>query len=198
MTTPSDEARKRSKQEAVKEASCFRRGTIREELGCAREEFTSDDAALLKFHGSYQQDDRDARKQRHAESGAPDRKHIFMVRTKAPGGRLTAAQFLCELDLCDRFGNGTLRITTQQGLQLHRVIKRDLWETIHRMNQALLTTLGACGDVVRNVMCCPAPHRHDAVPRHRARSRRSRSRQQRPASHKECCRRKAGCGGQAD
>lgn len=162
MTTPSDKTTRRPKHEASKESSRFLRGTIADELGSVSEAFTADDAALLKFHGSYQQDDRDARKERRS-SGATDKKHIFMVRTKAPGGRLTADQFLSELDLCDRFGNGTLRITTRQGLQLHGVAKGDLWETIHGINQAMLTTLGACGDVVRNVMCCPAPHRNDEV-----------------------------------
>jgi sulfite reductase (ferredoxin) len=67
------------------------------------------------------------------------------------------------LDLCDRFADGTLRVTTRQGLQLHGVAKGNLWETIHDINSSLLTTLGACGDVVRNVMCCPAPQRNDRV-----------------------------------
>ena len=63
----------------------------------------------------------------------------------------------------ERLGNGTLRITTRQGFQLHGVVKGNLWSTIHEINESLLTTLAACGDVERNVMCCPAPHHNDRV-----------------------------------
>jgi sulfite reductase (ferredoxin) len=80
-----------------------------------------------------------------------------MVRTKIPGGKLTSRQLLAELDLCDEVGNTTLRITSRQGLQLHGVLKSDLWRTIHRINEIQLSTLAACGDVERNIMCCPAP-----------------------------------------
>ena len=80
-----------------------------------------------------------------------------------PGGKLTSAQLLAELDLCDEVGNGTLRITSRQGLQLHGILKHDLHKTIHRINEIKLSTLAACGDVKRNVMCCPAPHRQDPV-----------------------------------
>ncbi len=86
-----------------------------------------------------------------------------MVRTKIPGGKLTSAQLLAELDLCDEIGNSTLRITTRQGLQLHGVLKSHLKEAIRRINEVQLSTLAACGDVERNIMCCPAPHRHDPV-----------------------------------
>ena len=85
-----------------------------------------------------------------------------MVRTKIPGGKLTSEQLLAELDLCDEVGNTTLRITSRQGLQLHGVLKHDLWKTIRRINEVQLSTLAACGDVERNVMCCPAPHRTTA------------------------------------
>jgi sulfite reductase (ferredoxin) len=163
MMPPGDEQVKRPKHELVKESSRGLRGTLALELERATDAFTPDDVALLKFHGAYQQDDRDVRRQRHEGTSTADKKHIFMVRTKAPGGRLTAGQLAAELDLCDRFGNGTLRITTRQGLQLHGVVKGNLWETIHRINAAMLTTLGACGDVVRNVMCCPAPRPGDEV-----------------------------------
>jgi sulfite reductase (ferredoxin) len=86
-----------------------------------------------------------------------------MVRVKLPGGKLTSKQLLAQLDMCDELGNETLRITTRQGLQFHGVPKRNLWETIHRINQIQLSTLAACGDVERNVMCCPAPHYQDPV-----------------------------------
>ena len=81
-----------------------------------------------------------------------------MVRTKIPGGKLTSEQLLAELDLCDEVGNTTLRITSRQGLQLHGVVKKNLKQAIRRINEVQLSTLGACGDVNRNVMCCPAPY----------------------------------------
>jgi sulfite reductase (ferredoxin) len=86
-----------------------------------------------------------------------------MVRTKAPGGKLTSDQLLAELDLCDEIGNQTLRITTRQGLQLHGVIKQDLKRTIARINEVQLSTLAACGDVERNVMCAPVPYKNGSV-----------------------------------
>lgn len=86
-----------------------------------------------------------------------------MIRTKVPGGMITARQFLTELDLAERYGNGTLRVTTRQGLQLHGVLKGSLKPVMRSVNEALLTTLGACGDVERNVMSCPAPHHDDGV-----------------------------------
>src|SRR5260221_2819540 len=85
-----------------------------------------------------------------------------MVRVRIPGGRLTAAQYLALDDLADRYANGTLRITTRQSIQYHGVIKRDLKETIAGINQALLTTLAACGDVVRTVTTVAAPIRDAA------------------------------------
>src|SRR5262245_45390183 len=88
---------------------------------------------------------------------------MFMVRCRIPGGQLTAAQYLAIDDLAGQFANGTLRFTTRQGIQLHGVLKSHLKETIAGINATLLTTLGACGDVERNVMACPAPHHHDGV-----------------------------------
>src|SRR5262249_40679341 len=86
--------------------------------------------------------------------------YVFMVRCKIPGGRLTAEQYLAVDDLAGRYGNSTLRITTRQGFQLHGVLKSHLHETIAGINACLLTTLGACGDVNRNVMVDPSPF-HD-------------------------------------
>ena len=157
------ETDKKSKQELVKENSHFLRGTIAEELARDSNKFTGDSESLLKFHGTYQQDDRDARKQRQPGTGKSNRSYIFMVRTKVPGGKVTADQFLTQLDLCDRHGDGSLRLTTRQGFQLHGVVKKDLHATIREINDSLLTTLAACGDVERNVMCCPAPHHNDRV-----------------------------------
>src|SRR5256886_10507258 len=79
-----------------------------------------------------------------------------MVRCKIPGGVLTARQYLVLDELAGRYGNGTLRVTTRQDNQFHGVVKGDLKATIRELNDALVTTLGACGDVQRNVMCCPA------------------------------------------
>lgn len=87
---------------------------------------------------------------------------MFMVRAKIPGGVLTADQYLVFEDLAGRYGNGTLRVTTRQDFQLHGVLKGDLKTTIRTVNDALVTTLGACGDVVRNVVSCPAPLRGES------------------------------------
>src|SRR5690606_33426334 len=100
-----------------------------------------------------------------APTGKKGKDIIMMVRTKIPGGKMTSEQLLAELDLCDEFGNGTLRITSRQGLQLHGIAKEDLKHTIKRINEIGASTLGACGDVNRNVMCCPAPFKLDPVHR---------------------------------
>ena len=107
---------------------------------------------LIKFHGSYEQTNRDQRGVR------PDQKeYTFMIRSKLPGGKLSAAQYLTHDQIADDYGNGTLRITTRQGIQFHGVIKGDLRNSLRALNHSLVTTFGACGDVVRNTMCCPAP-----------------------------------------
>jgi sulfite reductase (ferredoxin) len=147
--------------EGIKEASRGLRGSIREELTQDSDHFSEADKQLLKFHGTYQQEDRDARKSRRGEGLG--KHYLFMVRCKIPGGRLSAAQYLALDDLADRHANGTLRFTSRQGIQFHGVLKRDLKETIAGVNACLLSTLGACGDVARNVMACPAPHHHDGV-----------------------------------
>ena len=150
---------KRSGVEVVKENSRSLRGSIGAELARDTDRFTDADKNLIKFHGFYQQEDRDARKNRRAEGLG---KHfMFMIRCKIPGGALTADQYLAVDELAGRYANGTLRFTTRQGIQLHGVIKRDLKATIAGINDCLLTTLGACGDVNRNVMACPAPHNDD-------------------------------------
>ncbi len=151
----SDEV-KLSKFEGVKEASRYLRGTLAEELANSEPCISEDAANLLKFHGSYQQDNRDHR-------GKEGKEYIFMVRSRIPGGKLTAAQFLAELDLCEKYGNGTLRITDRQGFQIHGVHKGDLKATIRGINEAKLSTIAACGDVCRNFMCCPAPYKHNPI-----------------------------------
>src|SRR5262249_59139821 len=89
---------------------------------------------------------------------------IFMVRCKIPGGKVTAAQYLALDELAGRCANGTLRFTSRQGIQFHGVLKGNLKALIAEINATLLTTLGACGDVNRNVMACPAPLRDGLRP----------------------------------
>jgi sulfite reductase (ferredoxin) len=151
-------AAKRSAVEVVKENSRGLRGTLAAELGQDTDHFGEADKQLLKFHGSYQQEDRDARKTRRKDGLG--KHYMFMVRCKIPGGRLTAEQYLAVDDLAGKYGNSTLRITTRQGFQLHGILKSHLQETIAGINHCLLTTLGACGDVNRNVMVDPSPY-HD-------------------------------------
>jgi sulfite reductase (ferredoxin) len=154
-------APKLSPVEGIKESSSQLRGTIGAELLSDADHFPEADKQLLKFHGTYQQEDRDARKSRKKDGVG--KHYMFMVRCKIPGGRLTAQQYLAVDDLAGRYANGTLRFTSRQGIQLHGVLKSDLKKTIAGINACLLSTLGACGDVERNVMACPAPHDHDGV-----------------------------------
>ena len=141
--------------EKVKEESRGLRGDLGEQLVSGSDHFSDTGAQLLKFHGTYQQEDRDQRRERRGTDSEPD--HQFMVRCKIPGGVLTGEQYLVIDELADRYGNGTLRVTTRQGNQFHGVLKGDLKATIRAVNDVLVTTLGACGDVVRNVISCPAP-----------------------------------------
>ncbi len=148
---------KLSPVETLKEQSNYLRGTIARELRDGSEAFSKDSNQLLKLHGTYQQDNRDERSAAR-KAGDSGKAHSMMVRTKVPGGKLTSRQLLAEMDLCDELGNTTMRLTSRQTIQLHGILKGNLWEAIHRINEIQLTTLGACGDVVRNVMGCPAPH----------------------------------------
>ncbi len=156
---------KLSPVDKIKLASNYLRGTIGDELTDGTDKFSKDSTQLLKHFGTYQQDDRDARATMRAAGEKAGKQIIMMVRSKIPGGKLTSEQLLAELDLCDDFGNGTLRITSRQGLQLHGIRKENLKETIQRINDVGRTTLGGCGDVNRNVMCCPAPYQLDPVHR---------------------------------
>ncbi|MBS0208911.1 MAG: NADPH-dependent assimilatory sulfite reductase hemoprotein subunit [Planctomycetes bacterium] len=159
-----EEQEKLSPVEHMKVGSNFLRGEISSELIDENDFFSKDSIQLLKNHGTYQQDNRDARAaSRAAGGGKADKSYIFMVRTKVPGGKLTSAQMLAELSIADELANGTLRITSRQGLQHHGVLKSDLKSTIQRIHEVKLSTLAACGDVERNVMCCPAPHAHDTI-----------------------------------
>ncbi|HTK07421.1 MAG TPA: NADPH-dependent assimilatory sulfite reductase hemoprotein subunit [Ktedonobacteraceae bacterium] len=144
-----------SKVEKIKINSRHLRGQLAEELEQNTSRFSEDQIQLLKFHGSYQQEDRDLRQARKA--AGEEKAYQFMIRSRIPGGVLTAAQYLAQDDIASNYGNGTLRITTRQSIQLHGVLKSNLRATIHDINQSLISTLAACGDVNRNVMACPAP-----------------------------------------
>jgi sulfite reductase (ferredoxin) len=148
---------KPSSVENIKESSRQLRGTVADELAQDLDHFTEQNKQLLKFHGTYQQDNRDARKDRH--KGGTGKAYMFMVRCKIPGGKVSAAQYLALDELASKFSSGTLRITSRQGIQFHGIIKSHLKESIAGINHCLLSTLGACGDVERNVMAPPAPFR---------------------------------------
>ena len=142
--------------ERIKAQSRHLRGTIAESLADRLTgALAADDTQLSKFHGFYQQDDRDVRSERKRQRLEPA--YSFMIRARIPAGVCTPAQWL-EIDrLARRHANGTIRLTTRQAVQLHGVIKRDLKATIAGINQSMLDTLAACGDVNRNVMAPPLP-----------------------------------------
>ncbi len=155
-------AKKPSGVEVQKEASRRLRGDLAEALtaGDGRGGISETAYNLVKFHGSYEQFDRDtatARKQR-----GEDKEWQFMVRVRPTGGAMTADQYLVLDALADRYSNGTLRITTRSSMQFHGVLRENLKATIAEVNRALLTTMAACGDVVRQVMASPAPVRDAA------------------------------------
>ena len=151
-----------SKAEAVKQQSRQLRGNLARDLADTAVAFDNTGYSLLKFHGTYQGYDRDSATER--KQRGDDKLWQFMVRVRIPGGRLTAEQYLALDGLADRYANGTLRVTTRQSIQFHGVLKSGLKATIAEINRALLTTLAACGDVVRTVTTVPAPIR-DAVHR---------------------------------
>jgi sulfite reductase (ferredoxin) len=151
-----------SKAEAIKQQSRQLRGNLARDLADTAAPFDNAGYSLLKFHGIYQGYDRDSATER--KQRGDDKIWQFMVRVRIPGGRLTADQYLVLDDLADRHANGSLRVTTRQSIQFHGVVKPGLKATIGEIDRALLTTLAACGDVVRTVTTVPAPLR-DAVHR---------------------------------
>jgi sulfite reductase (NADPH) hemoprotein beta-component len=142
--------------ERIKRDSRLLRGTLAESLtdpltGAIRE----DDTVLIKFHGSYQQDDRDLREERRREKLEPA--YSFMIRTRLPGGVCTPRQWIALDDIACRYANGTLRLTTRQAFQFHGVVKTGLKATMAAINATLIDTIAACGDVNRNVLASANP-----------------------------------------
>ncbi len=147
-----------SRNETIKDRSNYLRGTIAEGLENAiTGALDDDDTQLTKFHGIYQQDDRDLRPERGRKK--LEKAFSFMARVRIPGGVLTPAQWRALDAIAGTFAGGQLRLTTRQAVQFHHVIKNNLKASIAAINAALLDTLAACGDVNRNVMCDANPHR---------------------------------------
>ena len=159
-STATKPTKKLAENEIIKANSHFLRGTIVESLRNPITASVADaDNALLKFHGTYMQDNRDIREERARQRLEPA--FDFMIRIRAPGGVITPKQWL-ELDhLAHKYAGSQMRITTRQSLQFHGVTKWELRQTMHDINQTLLTTLAACGDINRNVMCAPNPHQSE-------------------------------------
>lgn len=146
-----------SPNEALKIRSNYLRGTISEGLrDCSTGSLSEEDQILLKFHGSYQQDDRDLRARRRTHK--LDKAYIFMLRIRLPGGVLSPQQWLEVDHLSQAYANGTMKLSTRQAIQLHGVIKSNLKRTMKAIGDAAMTTLAACADVNRNVMCNPNPY----------------------------------------
>ncbi|MBB5356543.1 sulfite reductase (NADPH) hemoprotein beta-component [Anoxybacillus mongoliensis] len=146
--------------ERIKRESNYLRGTLKETM---EDRITAgipeDDNRLMKFHGSYLQDDRDLRAERQKQKLEPA--YQFMIRVRTPGGVATPEQWLVMDELARTYANGTLKLTTRQAFQFHGVLKWNMKKTLQAINDALLTTLAACGDVNRNVMCNPNPYQSE-------------------------------------
>lgn len=139
-----------NKNEVLKQNDPTLSGTLAETLANpALACFSSDDEQFLKFHGIYQQDDRDKRK--------TGKQYIMMIRARIPGGIIPPDQYLAFDDLSEKYGNQTLRITSRQSFQWHGVVKDKLGPLMKGLNDALCTTVAACGDVNRNVMAPATP-----------------------------------------
>ena len=147
-------SRKPSKLEGIKENSNFLREPVATEILQDTTHFTENAVQLLKYHGSYQQDNRDNR------TKGQEKDYQFMLRTKNPGGLVPPQLYLALDKLADEYGNHTLRVTTRQGFQMHGILKKNLKTAIATIVKNLGTTLGACGDINRNVMAPPAPFKN--------------------------------------
>ncbi|MFB9325579.1 assimilatory sulfite reductase (NADPH) hemoprotein subunit [Paenibacillus aurantiacus] len=151
--TPSD-------VERIKRESNYLRGTLAESmLEPLSSGISDDDNRLMKFHGSYLQDDRDLRNERQKQKLEPA--YQFMLRVRMPAGVAQPGQWLVMDELANKYGNGTLKLTTRQTFQMHGILKWNMKKTIQTIHTALLDTIAACGDVNRNVMCNPNPYQSD-------------------------------------
>ncbi|KAJ4368253.1 Sulfite reductase [NADPH] subunit beta [Neocucurbitaria cava] len=142
--------------EDMKAASNYLRGTIEEGLAdTSTGAISASDQQLTKFHGTYMQDDRDLRDERKAQGLEPA--YSFMIRCRLPGGVSTPKQWLQMDEISTKLGNETMKLTTRQTFQFHGVVKGKLKPAMQAINKALMTTIAACGDVNRNVMCSSLP-----------------------------------------
>lgn len=146
--------------ERIKRESNFLRGTLKEVmLDRISAGIPDDDNRLMKHHGSYLQDDRDLRNERQKQKLEPA--YQFMLRVRMPGGVATPEQWLVMDDLAEKYGNGTLKLTTRETFQMHGILKWNMKSTIQTIHAALLDTIAACGDVNRNVMCASNPYQSE-------------------------------------
>jgi len=153
-----------SKAEAIKQQSRQLRGHLARDLADTATPFDGEGYSLLKFHGIYQGYDRDSATE--LKQAGNSKHYQFMVRVRIPGGRLTAEQYLALDHIGDAYANGSLRVTTRQSIQFHGIVKSGLKAAMGEINAGLMTTLAACGDVVRTVTTVPAPIRdkvHDRL-----------------------------------
>ncbi|PUB87246.1 MAG: sulfite reductase [gamma proteobacterium symbiont of Ctena orbiculata] len=142
--------------ELIKANSRYLRGTLKESIvDQATGALSAEDAQISKFHGCYEQDDRDQRLQRQRQFLEPY--YSFMLRARLPGGVCTTPQWLAIDAVGRELGNGTIRLTTRQTFQYHGILKKNLKPLIQRINQAMIDSIGGCGDVNRNVLCNPNP-----------------------------------------
>lgn len=143
--------------EYLKDESNYLRGTIEQGLADPLTgAISDDDTKLLKFHGSYQQDDRDLRDERRKQKLEPA--YSFMIRVRLPGGTATPEQWIAMDDISNNYANQTLKLTTRQTFQFHGILKRNLKTSMKKINEPVLDTIAACGDVNRNTMCNPNPY----------------------------------------
>lgn len=147
---------KLSKLEGIKDQSQYLKAPVSQELALEANRFDADAIQILKFHGSYQQDNRDNRVM------GQDKDYSMMLRTRCPGGFVPPELYLTLDNLCDTYGIGNIRATTRQAFQLHGILKSNLQITIASIVKSMGSTLGACGDVNRNVMAPPAPYKNRA------------------------------------
>ena len=154
INEPPVNAPKLTHNEIIKDAIPTLAGNIAATVASGTDQFSADDQQFIKFHGIYQQDDRDLRK--------TQKKFMMMIRGRIPGGVMSPAQWITFDDLATNYGNNTLRITTRQSIQFHGVVMSGLGPLIKKINDCLLSTLAACGDVNRNITASPTPNQTKA------------------------------------